>query len=55
MIKWSQLEIVKADHFDVSFRIDCMVTKLSELGGLWSMYEEAGHFDVGFRVRCMAT
>ena len=55
MTKWSQLEIVKAGHFDVGFRIDCMATTLSGLGGLWSMYEEAGHFAVGFRVRCMAT
>ena len=57
MTKWShrQLEIVKAGHFDVSFRIGCMATKLSGLGGLWSMYVEAGHFDVGFRLRCMAT
>ncbi len=51
MTKWShrQLEIFKAGHFDVGFRIDCMATKLSGPGGLWSMYVEAGHFDVSFR------
>jgi hypothetical protein len=46
---------VKAGHLDVSFRLRCMLTKLSGLGELWSMYVEAGHFDVSFRLRCMAT
>ncbi len=55
MTKWShrQLEIVKADHFDVSFWIDCMTIKLSELGELRSMYVKADHFDVSFQLRCM--
>ncbi len=33
----------------MSFRIDRMITYLSELGELWSKYVKAGHFDMSFR------
>ncbi len=45
----SMWSLVKADHFDMSFRIDRMITYLSELGELWSKYVKAGHFDMSFR------
>ncbi len=29
---------MKADHFNVSFQVRCMITQLNELDEFWSMY-----------------